>query len=97
MIAGRGIEKMPTYEYLCEICGYRFEQFQNMRAQPLQTCPRCGGKIQRLIGAGIGVILKGKGYDKVDDKDSASTGRTCCGRSERCDRPPCSNDGVCKR
>jgi hypothetical protein len=24
-------------------------------------------------------------------------GTTCCGMDERCDTPPCSSDGICKR
>jgi len=24
-------------------------------------------------------------------------GLTCCGRTERCEKPPCSDDGSCKR
>ena len=27
--------KMPTYEYLCNECGYEFEEFQNMTEDPL--------------------------------------------------------------
>jgi hypothetical protein len=30
-------------------------------------------------------------------KEHNPPGSTCCGRSERCDTPPCSNDGKCQR
>lgn len=51
---------------------------------------------------------KGKGfYADYKNNGSSSSGRpahrslgeggTCCGRTERCDKPPCSYDGVCKR
>jgi len=88
---------MPTYEYLCESCGYKFEKFQNMSAEPLKECPKCGGKIKRLIGKGIGIIFKGSGFYSTDYKRSTPTGRTCCGRDEPCDTPPCSDDGICKK
>ena len=84
---------MPTYEYQCENCGYKFEKFQKMNDKALKECPKCGNEIRRLIGAGMGVIFKGKS----EYKDNSSSGRTCCGRTERCDNPPCSDDGVCKR
>ena len=63
---------MPTYEYECLKCGYKFEEFQNMTDEPLKVCPRCGGKLQRLIGTGAGIIFKGKGFYQTDYKSTAS-------------------------
>jgi len=89
---------MPTYEYQCESCGYKFEKFQNMNDIQLKECPNCGEQIKRLISAGIGVITKHRNFYPSDDrKNNISTSGTCCGREERCDKPPCSDDGVCKR
>ncbi|MCG2711928.1 MAG: zinc ribbon domain-containing protein [Candidatus Omnitrophica bacterium] len=33
---------MPTYEYQCENCDYRFEKFQNMSDAHIKECPQCG-------------------------------------------------------
>ena len=88
---------MPTYEYQCESCGYKFEKFQNMNDDRLKECPKCGKGVRRLIGAGAGVIFKGKGFYATDYRNNSSSGKTCCGRDERCVKPPCSDDGVCKR
>lgn len=58
---------MPTYDYLCESCGCRFEQFQSITAKPLRKCSKCGKrKLKRLIGAGAGVIFKGSGFYETD-------------------------------
>ncbi len=58
---------MPTYDYLCESCGYKFEQFQTITAKPIRKCPKCGKTgVQRLIGAGSGVIFKGSGFYQTD-------------------------------
>ena len=58
---------MPTYDYICENCGYEFEQFQGITAQPLRKCSECGkSKLKRLIGAGSGVIFKGTGFYQTD-------------------------------
>lgn len=58
---------MPTYDYVCESCGYRFEQFQSITAKPTRKCPECGRlKLQRLIGAGAGIIFKGSGFYQTD-------------------------------
>ena len=87
---------MPTYEYVCQSCGYQFEKFQNMSDKPIQKCPKCDKNVKRLIGTGTGVIFKGSGFYATDYKNRSS-GKTCCGRTERCDKPPCSDDGACKR
>ncbi len=59
---------MPTYEYECTQCGHTFEAVQSMSALPLQSCPRCKGKLRRLIGGGLGVIFKGSGFYSTDNK-----------------------------
>lgn len=57
---------MPTYEYECLSCGYRFDVFQNIKAEPLRSCPECNKKLRRLIGAGGGIIFKGSGFYSTD-------------------------------
>ena len=58
---------MPTYEYACDHCGHQFEQFQSISARPLKKCPACGrNRLQRLIGAGAGVIFRGSGFYQTD-------------------------------
>ena len=58
---------MPTYEYICENCGYEFEQFQAIKAKPIRKCPVCGKReLKRLIGSGSGVIFKGSGFYQTD-------------------------------
>ena len=66
---------MPTYEYECTKCGHTFEAFQSMKDEPLSSCPKCRGRVRRLIGGGIGVIFKGSGFYTTDyKKSSALTG-----------------------
>jgi putative FmdB family regulatory protein len=58
---------MPTYEYRCAKCRHEFEEFQSMTAKPLRRCPQCGKPaLQRLIGAGAGVLFKGSGFWQTD-------------------------------
>lgn len=62
---------MPTYDYVCDDCGYHFEEFQSITAEPLTKCPKCQGHVRRLIGAGNGFIFKGSGFYITDyRKDS---------------------------
>ena len=67
---------MPTYEYRCDGCGFHFERFQGMLEEPVKICPRCGGRVRRLIGAGGGIIFKGKGFYATDYR-SGSRGSSC--------------------
>lgn len=58
---------MPTYEYVCRKCEHRFEKFQSITAKPIRKCPNCGKMgVQRLVGAGAGIIFKGSGFYCTD-------------------------------
>jgi putative FmdB family regulatory protein len=77
---------MPLYEYRCLDCEAEFEAL--VRGAAGASCPRCGGtSLEKLLSAPI--TLKGR--------TSGEAGRTCCGREERCDAPPCSQGGECRR
>jgi len=65
---------MPTYDYECRSCGYRFETFQNMSDQPLTDCPECRtDQLRRLIGGGSGVIFRGSGFYVNDSRKGSSS------------------------
>ena len=58
---------MPTYEYACNACGHKFEEFQSITAAPITVCPECGKKkVKRLISAGAGFLFKGNGFYITD-------------------------------
>jgi putative FmdB family regulatory protein len=60
---------MPTYEYLCEKCGEKFEVYQSIKDEPLKKHPtKCRGKVKRLISPGGGIIFKGSGFYQTDYK-----------------------------
>lgn len=63
---------MPTYDYKCTNCGYTFEYFQPMSADPITECPKCKGRVKRIIGTGAGTIFKGSGFYQTDYKRNSS-------------------------
>ena len=67
---------MPTYEYICNECGERFENFQTMSSRPLAKRPNCEEKncnVTRVISGGSGLIFKGSGFYLTDYKDQPKT------------------------
>lgn len=63
---------MPTYEYACQACGHKFEEFQSIKAPPTRKCPLCHKhKVQRLISSGAGFIFKGSGFYETDYRSEA--------------------------
>ena len=66
---------MPTYDYICNECGERFENFQTMSSRPLAKRPNCEEKncnVTRVISGGSGLIFKGSGFYLTDYKDDRS-------------------------
>jgi putative FmdB family regulatory protein len=65
---------VPTYEYVCEKCGHKFEKFQPITESALKVCPKdlCArkkwgkGRVKRAIGGGAGLIFKGSGFYITD-------------------------------
>jgi putative FmdB family regulatory protein len=64
---------MPTYGYRCGSCGHEFEIRQRITEQPLTTCPKCGGKLAKMVYP-AGVIFTGSGYYTTDYKGSGKDG-----------------------
>src|SRR5215208_1068732 len=60
---------MPTYDYVCDVCGHKFEEMQSFKADPLRTCPKCGqDRLRRLFGTGAAILFKGGGFYETDYK-----------------------------
>lgn len=58
---------MPTYEYRCNACGHKWDEFQSIKAAPTRKCPTCRKlKAERVISAGGGIIFRGSGFYQTD-------------------------------
>lgn len=54
---------MPFYDYVCDNCGYTFEQLQSIKDEHLTDCPICGkSSLRRKIGKGGIIEFHGKGF-----------------------------------
>lgn len=62
---------MPHYDYKCSECGNVFEVQQRITEEPLKHCPKCKGKVNRLISA-AGIIFKGSGFHITDYSKKSS-------------------------
>ena len=68
---------MPLYEYQCETCQQRFEKIQKFSDPPIETCPSCGGRVQKLLSSPA-IQFKGSGWYITDyaKKSSSESGST---------------------
>ena len=67
---------MPTYDYVCEECGDRFEHFQTMTSPVLTQKPGCEKEnclVKRMVSGGSGLIFKGSGFYLTDYKNKGKT------------------------
>ena len=73
---------MPTYEYICNACGHEFDEFQSIKADRLEVCPKCRKKkLERKIGIGGAVIFKGGGFYETDYRsESYKQGETAANK-----------------
>jgi putative FmdB family regulatory protein len=79
---------MPIYEYKCAACSSISEYLVGAGKSEQIKCRDCGSTdLVRLLSIGC-INLQGS---------LKNPGSTCCGREERCEIPPCTDGGSCKR
>ena len=99
---------MPIYEYRCRDCEEEIEVTQRITDDPLQTCPKCGGALSKLI-SNTSFILKGTGWYATDyakksspppsekkSTDSAAASKTSTEKSETKSKSPSSDSAKSK-
>jgi putative FmdB family regulatory protein len=64
---------MPTYTYRCNKCGTEYEVFQSMSDAPLKRCKKCRGALRRTFHP-VGIVLKGPGFHKTDNRSKSYSG-----------------------
>jgi putative FmdB family regulatory protein len=70
---------MPLYEYKCDACGNRFEKIVKFSDPPLEECPACGGKVQKLFSSPA-IQFKGSGF-YITDYAKKSSPESSSGKS----------------
>jgi putative FmdB family regulatory protein len=60
---------MPTYDFECVKCHYKFEQKRSFNDDGTADCPRCHGEARRLFSS-VPVIFKGSGFYVTDQRKS---------------------------
>lgn len=79
---------MPIYEYRCENCAAVSEYLVGVGNDEQIRCKICGSPdMKRVLSASSFTLQSSR----------RMPGRTCCGREQRCETPPCSGGGTCGR
>lgn len=62
---------MPTYNFVCNSCGFKMERFVSIKYPKKSICPQCKkNTFIRCIGTGGGFIFRGSGFDETDRKQA---------------------------
>ena len=91
---------MPLYEYECDACGHRFEKIQKFSDPLVDTCPKCGGHVHKLMSSPA-IQFKGSGFYITDyPKGEKGTAPKSDGgkadREAKADKPAASTEGASK-
>ena len=78
---------MPIYGYRCSNCGHQFEIQQRMSDEPLKVCPKCQGKLTKVLYP-TGVIFKGSGFYTTDYKGSGKAAESANSSSPSSETKP---------
>ena len=87
---------MPIYEYRCQQCGVHFEKRQSVSDEPLTTCEKCHGNLEKQWSLS-GFQFKGAGWYVTDysgkkdikgekSTESESTTKTETASKEKADK-----------
>lgn len=65
---------MPTYRYRCAKCSDELEIWQSFDEKPkTRHAGGCGGKLTKVLSP-AGIVLKGSGFYKTDNRTSSRSG-----------------------
>lgn len=73
---------MPIYEYKCNECGEHFEKRQSISDEPLKTCEKCGGGLEKQWSLS-GFQFKGGGWYVTDYAGKNGAARDSASKSEK--------------
>lgn len=62
---------MPTYKFICDSCDFEFEKYFKKISDYQEesiVCPKCGGKVKKVLPNNIGIIYKSSGFYTTDIK-----------------------------
>jgi putative FmdB family regulatory protein len=65
---------VPVYEYQCKTCGHVFEREHAIGEKKKYRCPECScNQTQKLVSQ-VGVVFKGSGFYKTDNRTNGGGG-----------------------
>lgn len=65
---------MPTYQYACPDCGYKFERVQRFTDDPIRVCPECSKDNVHRVVSKVAITFKGSGWYITDSRQTNGKG-----------------------
>ncbi len=89
---------MPIYEYECEQCQQITESWQHLNDAPLAACPKCQGRVKKLISHSS-FQLKGGGWyaDGYSNAGNDGTPSAPCKSNKDTSAADTSKSSVCPK
>jgi len=88
---------LPLYEYVCRNCHARVERIENLKGPFLKSCPKCKGRVDRIVSRSS-IAFKGSGWYVTDYAKPSPAGDS--GKQEPApaaaqpgDKPAAASDG----
>ncbi|MCS6772501.1 MAG: FmdB family zinc ribbon protein [Anaerolineae bacterium] len=66
---------MPTYQYACPDCGYKFERVQRFTDDPVRVCPECSRESVYRVVSKVAITFKGSGWYITDSRQSSKAAK----------------------
>lgn len=96
---------MPIYEFECRKCKSHLEVIQKMNDKPPVKCPKCGGRLEKLVSASA-IQFKGSGWyvtdyagqgKKASEKAESEATVTSDTKSEKADKKTTTDSSPAKK
>ena len=72
---------MPTYDYVCTVCGHEIEVVHSLHGHGPSGCPKCGGAVKKSYAPPT-IHFKGSGWARKETGRDSGKAKSPTGSGE---------------